>query len=199
MTLAFFELVKQQRAHRQFLDKPVDDATIERLLNAAVRAPNAENKQPWEFIVVRDALLRRKIGELMTRAWEGGAKHWSEKRLPEKLLADVDAGMHGGVAAAPVLIVVCGNTQRGMETTLPASVFPAVQNLLLAATALELGSALTAIATHYEDEMRRLLHLPTYLRVMAVIPVGYPAKKLGLSRREPVASRTHRDVFGSPW
>lgn len=191
----FFELVKHQRAYRQFLDKPVDDAIIEQLLNAAVRAPSAENKQPWEFVVVRDKKLRAQIGELMARAWEGGAKQWSAKRLPEKLLADVHAGMHGGIASAPVLIVVCGNSNKGMEATLAASIYPAVQNMLLAATALQLGSALTTIATHYESEMRQLLNMPTHIRAMAVVPIGYPAKVLGVSKRHSIDECMHRDRF----
>jgi len=191
----FFELVKHQRAHRQFLDKPVDDAIIEQLISAAVRAPSAENRQPWEFVVVRDKNLRLKIGELMLRAWEGGAKQWSTKRLPQKLLADVDQGMQGGIASAPVLIVVCGNSHKGTEATLGASIYPAVQNLLLAATALELGSALTTLATHYEKKMQQLLHLPTHVRAMAVIPIGYPAKVLGVSKHHPIQQCMHRDRF----
>jgi len=187
----------RQRAHRQFLDKPVDDAVIAKILNAAIRAPSAENKQPWEFVVVRDAALRAQIGALMLRAWEGGAKQWSQSRLPATLLADVDAGMHGGVAHAPVLIVICGNTQRGMEATLGASIFPAVQNLLLAATALGLGSALTTIATHYEGEIRGLLRLPAHVRAMAVVPVGYPARVLGKSRRHALETCTHQDYYDS--
>ena len=192
----FFEVVEHQRAHRQFLDKPVDDAVISKLLNAAIRAPSAENKQPWEFVVVRDATLRAQLGAIMLRAWEGGAKQWSQSRLNETMLADVDAGMHGGIANAPVLIVVCGDTQRGMEVTLGASIFPAVQNLLLAATALQLGSALTTIATHYQPELQDLLKLPAHVRAMAVVPVGYPAKVLGKSRRNSLETCTHRDQFG---
>ena len=195
----FFEVVERQRAHRQFLDKPVDDAIINKLLSAAIRAPSAENRQPWEFIVVRDVRVRASLGEIMLRAWEGGAKQWSQSRLNEKMLADVDAGMHGGVAGAPVLIVVCGNAQRGMEVTLGASVFPAVQNLLLAATALQLGSALTTIATHYQKELQDLLKLPAHVKAMAIVPIGYPARALGKSKRNALSTCTHSDQFGKTW
>jgi nitroreductase len=149
--------------------------------------------------VVRDEKIRAALGELMRRAWEGGAKQWSQSRLNEKMLADVDAGMHGGVASAPVLLVVCGNTQRGMEVTLGASIFPAVQNLLLAATALQLGSALTTIATHYQKELQELLKLPAHVNAMAVIPVGYPARVLGKSKRNPLSTCTHSNEFGEAW
>lgn len=194
-TADFFELVKHQRAHRQFLDQPVDDALIEQILNAAIRAPSAENNQPWEFVVVRDGALRAQLGDLMRRAWEGGARQWSATRLPEKMLADVEQGMQGGIARAPVLIVVCGNSQKALETTLAASIYPAVQNLLLAATALGLGSALTTLATHSESELRKLLNMPAHIKAMALIPIGYPQKTLGISKRHPLAECVHRDRF----
>lgn len=195
----FLELASRQRAHRQFIDKPLPDKVIQHLLEAAVYAPSAENRQPWEFVVVRDANLRHHIGDIMMRAWDNGAKQWSESRLDGKLFADVDAGMRGGVAGAPVLIVVCGNSENGMESTLAASIYPAVQNLLLAATAHGLGSALTTIATHYQVELQQVLQLPGHVQAMAVIPVGYPARALGKSRRKPVSHCMHRDRFGNPW
>jgi nitroreductase len=195
----FLELVQYQRAHRQFLDQPVDDATIEILLNAAIRAPSAENRQPWEFIVVRNPPIRQAIGEIMLRAWDGGAKQWSQTRLDASLLGNVDHGMRGGIANAPVLVVVCGNITRGMESTLGASIYPAVQNLLLAATELGLGSALTTLATHYQKELQVLLHLPPTVHAMAVIPIGYPAKQLDKSKRNAIETCTYRDRFGTLW
>jgi nitroreductase len=98
-----------------------------------------------------------------------------------------------------VLVVVCGSTERAFASTLAASVFPATQNLLLAAAALGLGSAMTTLAVHRRSELRALLELPEAVEPMAVIPLGWPAKPLGPPRREPAASKTHREVFGAPW
>lgn len=195
----FFEVAGRQRAHRRFTDAPVDDATIERLLDAAVRAPSAENRQPWEFVVVRDTAARAALGDLMIRAWEGGGKAWSQSRLSPGMLADVDAGMHGGVAGAPVVLVVCVDLERGMEVTIGSSIFPAVQNILLGATALGLGSALTTIATGFDAELRALLALPDHVRPVALVPLGHPARALGPSRRDPAGAHTHRERFGEPW
>ena len=195
----FFDVVLGQRACRQFSDEPVDDALVERCIEAATHAPSAENRQPWEFVVVRDAERRSAIGTLTRDAWRGGGRAHSEDRLPPKLLAEVDAGAEGGVAGAPVLVVVCGNSETGMAVTLPSSVYPAVQNLLLAAGALGLGSALTTLALLQEDEFRTLLALPPSVRPMAVVPIGWPAAPLGPPRRLPVSERTHREVFGRPW
>jgi nitroreductase len=192
-------VVRRQRAHRRFDDRPLDDDLVERCLEAATRAPSAENKQPWEFIVVRDPERRAAIGELTRDAWRAGGRAHSEGRLPADLLAEVDDGAEGAVAAAPVLVVVCGNAERGLPSTLPASVFPAVQNLLLAAGALGLGSAMTTLALQRADALRVLLALPDHVTPMAIVPLGWPARPLGPSRREPVADRAHRERWGEPW
>ena len=115
------------------------------------------------------------------------------------MLADVDRGATGGIAAAPVNIVVCADTHRGLEATVASSIFPAVQNLLLAATALGLGSALTTITTGFRAELQQLLELPEHVWPVAVVPLGHPARPLGPPRREPFAEHTHRDRYGLRW
>jgi nitroreductase len=195
----FFDVVRRQRAHREFSDAPVDDATVDRVLEAATFAPSAENSQPWHFVVVRDDALRTRIGDLTRRAWEAGGRDFERGRIPDAMLADVDRGATGGVADAPVLVVVCGDTSFCLEAVLEASVYPAVQNLLLAAGALGLGSALTTLAMGFASELRELLGLPTHLRALAVVPLGHPARTLGPPRRAPVASKTSRDRYGTRW
>jgi nitroreductase len=194
-----FAVVARQRAHRDFSDAPVSDADIERVLQAATYAPSAENRQPWEFVVVRDAERRAAIGDLTRRAWETTGRAFSEVRLSPKLFADVERGATGGVAGAPVAIVVCADVERGLEQTVPSSIFPAVQNLLLAATAIGLGSALTTITVGYREELRRLLGLPDHVVPVAVVPVGHPARALGPPRRDPFSAHTHREQYGEPW
>jgi nitroreductase len=195
----FFDVVTRQRACRDYSDVPVSDATIERILAAATFAPSAENKQPWEFVVVRDAGLRARIGDLTRRAWEDHGRAFSESRLSPEMLAEVDHGATKGVAAAPVNVVVCADTERGLEATVASSIFPAVQNLLLAATALGLGSALTTITTAYRTQLQGLLQLPEAVWPVAVIPLGHPAHPLGKPKREPFAQHTHRDNYGLRW
>jgi nitroreductase len=104
-----------QRAHRSFRPEPVPEEQLRRLLSTATRAPSAENTQPWRFVVVRDARLRSAIGELTSRAWAGGGRAHAERTVPPAMLRDVDAGAPGGVAAAPVLVVVCADTTAGMR------------------------------------------------------------------------------------
>jgi nitroreductase len=195
----FFDVVRAQRACRSFRPEPVPDEVVEQLLEAATHAPSAENRQPWVFVVVRDDRQRAELGELTRRAWEGGGRRHSEPRLAPGLLADVDHGATGGVAAAPVVVVVCGDTEAVSPTVLEASVYPAVQNLLLAAGALGLGSALTTLPLAFGADMARVLGLPEALRPMAVVPIGPPARPLGTPRRRPVSEVAHRERFGAGW
>lgn len=196
---SLFDVVRAQRAHRAFRADPVDDELVERVLEAATFAPSAENLQPWVFVVIRDAALRAGVGELTARAWSGRGREHARTRLSAALFADVDRGASGGVSAAPVVVVVGGDISTCEPTVLQSSIFPAVQNLLLAAQALGLGSALTTLTTTFSEELRTLLYIPEHIRPMAVVPLGWPARALGPPRRAPVADKTHRDRFGTPW
>jgi nitroreductase len=195
----FFDVVLSQRACRVFTDVPVPDELVEQCLRAATHAPSAENLQPWVFIVVRDAALRAGIGELMAQAWRHGGRQHSVGRLEDALLHEVEHGAEGGIASAPVIIVVCGDSSIGLEQTLPSSVFLATQNLLLSAAALGLGSAMTTLATLHSGELAKLLDLPPTVRPMAVVPLGWPARPLGPPRRLPLSERAHRDRYGERW
>ncbi|MGO9340917.1 MAG: nitroreductase family protein [Acidimicrobiales bacterium] len=195
----FFDVVLRQRAHRGFNDEPVGDDVIGRLLEAATHAPSAENRQPWVFVVVRRDDLREALGEIYRHAWESGAREHSARRLDERLLAEVDEGARGGVASAPVLVVVCGDKEKSHEKALAASIFPAVQNLLLAACALGLGSALTTLPVIDASGVSRLLQLPDHIVPMAVVPIGWPSRTLGPPRRDPIGQKAHRELFGNPW
>jgi nitroreductase len=195
----YFDVVLRQRATRRFTDQPVSDQLLELCLRAATHAPSAENLQPWLFVVVRDPELRAGIGDLTRRAWRQGGRQHSEGRLSEGLLRDVDDGAEGGVGSAPVIVVVCGDTSVGLEVTLPSSVYLATQNLLLSATALGLGSAMTTLATLFTDELRELLDLPPAAKPMAVVPIGWPSRPPGKPGRLPLSERVHRDRYGQPW
>lgn len=182
-------LMSTQRAVRKFRDEPVDDALLSRILRAATRAPSARNVQPWHFIVIRDPETKGKLGhifdELGQQFYGHGAperQHWSE---------------------VPVLIAVCSNLPFGQgpgsEAATGASVYPAVQNLLLAAHAAGLGTVLTTRWKSREAEVRPLLGLPDEMAVHAIIPMGWPAEKLGKNRRKPVGDVTSRERYGRQW
>jgi len=196
----FFDVVFAQRAHREFDDAPVDDATIELVLRAGTHAPSAENKQPWEFVVVRDPAVRATIHDLTEAAWNAAGRAFSETRLPPELLKEVDEGIAGGgYRTAPVVVVVCADFERGLPATAGSSIFPCVQNMLLAAGALGLGSALTTLGTAAGEPLASLLGLPDHVVPQAIVPLGYPARKLGPARRDPATAHAHRDRYGARW
>lgn len=190
---AVLGILNSQRAHRDFLPDPIPEADIEKILTAATHAPSAENSQPWEFIVVTDDKLRAALGELMQRAWDGGGRDASRDVLSAGVFADVDRGLTGGIASAPVMILCCADLNRTRKETVGSSLFPAVQNLLVAATALGYGSALTTIATVFTHELRNLLGFPESVVPVALVPIGRPARKMGLPRRDPAGERTHQN------
>ena len=196
----FFDVVLNQRACREYSDAPVDDATIELVLRAGTHAPSAENKQPWEFVVVRDPALKKEIHDLTEAAWISAGRAFSELRLPPELLKEVDFGIAGGgYRTAPVLVVVCADFERGMKATAASSIFPCVQNMLLAASALGLGSALTTLGASAGDRLASLLGLPGHVVPQAIVPLGVPARRLGPPRREPATQHAHRDRYGARW
>jgi len=195
-----FDVVHAQRACRSFASTPLPDDVVGRVLDAATFAPSAENRQPWVFVVVRDDATRARIHDLTARAWERGGRDYAVQRLEPGLLADVDHGIAGGgYRAAPVLIVVAADLTRAHPATVPASIFPAVQNLCLAAQALGLGSALTTLTTTLSDELAAVVELPDTVAAQAVVPLGYPSRRLGPPRREPFAQHTFRDRYGVGW
>jgi nitroreductase len=195
-----FTVVHAQRACRDFSAEPVADELVARVLDAATFAPSAENRQPWVFVVVRDAARRDRIHDLTERAWDAGGRAFATERLTAGLLADVEHGVAGGgYRAAPVLVVVAADTERAHPATVPASIFPAVQNLCLAAQALGLGSALTTLTTAFAAELGALVDLPASVIAQAVVPLGHPSRPLGPPRREPFSSHAFRDRFGTPW
>jgi nitroreductase len=195
----FFDVVHTQRAARTFLPDDIDDETVARILRAATHAPSAENSQPFVFIVVRDPEARNTIGDVTARLWSGGARAYEETRLSPAFLADVHRGAMGGIAGAPVLIVVCGDTRLTLEAALPSSIFPAVQNLLLAAHALGLGSTLTTLPVVGGSELSTLLDLPPEVVPLAVVPLGRLPKALGPPRRQPISEKTHLNRYGTPF
>jgi nitroreductase len=195
----FFEVVLTQRAARSFLPDDVDDGAITQILTAATHAPSAENSQPFVFIVVRDPAIRATIGDITARIWQGGARDLEAKRLSPAFLRDVDRGATGGIANAPVLIVVCGDTRLTYPQSMDSSVFPAVQNLLLAAHALGLGSTLTTMPVLGGDELTEPLGLPPEMVPLAVIPIGHLPQPLGPPRRLPLSEKAHLNRYGTPY
>ncbi len=195
--------MRAQRACRRFdPDGKVLDSDIEQMLQSAVHAPSAENTQPWAFVVVRDADSRRLLADWWTETWNAGGGDFIKQSLGDRaLVEDLEYGFNrGGFAAAPVVIVVCADTDRVAEIYAASSIYPAVQNLLLAAADLDYGSCLTTgLTTFGVDRVRERLALPDTLLPMAAVYLGPSAKKLSPPRRRPALDVTYREKFGVAW
>jgi len=180
---AVFDLMEHQRAIRLFGPDDVDDATVERLINAATRAPSSRNSQPWRFIVVRDRDTKGKLGTIFD---ELGAELLGYDASPDD--------QRTAWRDVPLLLVVCSEKDAD-----GSSIYPAVQNLLLAIQAVGLGGLLTTRWKRREDEVRAILSVPQEMPIYAIIPVGRPIKPPGRNRRRPVAEVTFRDRVGNAW
>ena len=198
--ISLFEAIHTQRAIRRFTGEPVSDEVIERILEAAVRAPSGRNTQPWRFVVIRDADTKRKIGEYYRLACEeAGIGQEPIPGLSKKVNESV-AHLANHMGDAPVLILACyeyltEDTVEPSTLLTGSSIYPAVQNLLLAARAIGLGTALTTVHSMFESEIKALLGIPPNVQTAALIPLGYPSteERFGGSRRRPVAEVTHFD------
>ena len=213
----FFEVVETQRALRRFRPEPITNAVLNRILDAATRAPSARGAEPWVFIVVRDRTLREEIGRRYREAWEVGQRYAHDTDADR----DVRDQPHyarmmraaGELAAtlhqAPVVIACCLDHSRlgplaGPDGSLRApaaayaSIFPAVQNLLLAARALGLGTTLTTLHRAFEAELKALVRLPDHVEVAALVPLGWPRDRFGPTRRRPVGEVAALDRWGTP-
>ncbi|HEX6236704.1 MAG TPA: nitroreductase family protein [Acidimicrobiales bacterium] len=188
----------RQRACRAFADSPVPDEDLVTMVRAATHAPSAENRQPWIFVVVRRAGTRRAIADLTRRLWEGGGRRHARRTLSPRMFAEVDAFIDRGYGGAPVLVVVAGDGRGGVPAAvLASSVFPATQNLLLAAASLGYGSSITTLAAQVPEALAAAVGLPAGVLPFAVVPIGRPDTPLGRPRRRPVTEVAHLDSFGT--
>ena len=217
-----FEAIHTARALRRFKPDPVPDQVIAKVLDAAICAPSAGNGQNWLFVVVKDPEQRRKLGEIYRRAGAMVASFYQQTGRPEHMtveqyekLATSGLYLHEHLADAPVLLVAClkletspdvllnlpREAQLAMMNSFPwmagASVYPAVQNVILACRALGLGACLTTNHMLFEDEVKSLLGLPAEYRTFAILPIGYPINKFGPVNRRPLFEVVAQDRFGN--
>lgn len=177
------------RAMRRLLPDPVADDDIRRMIEAAACAPSGRNLQRARWIVVRDAEQRRRIADLNRRASldhataERDASEGARRRMWDAVLWQTEH-MHD----APVIVVAACIMDDPEQDPgrYASSIWPGVQNLLLAARALELGATPTTYALAFRDELEAVLELPPHVRAQAVIPIGHPMGRFGPVGRLPV-------------
>jgi len=195
--MELLEAIRTTRAMRR-LDpsRDVSDADLETILFAATKAPSAKNEQPVRWVVVRDPGQRRRLGEIYERISAAQAPMATPDPAAAKLARSVDHLVHH-LGDAPVLIVACAYGADDVRTA--AGVYPAVQNLMLAARSLGLGTTLTSRHRQAMPETRAVLDIPNEVNIYAVIPVGHPLGRWGEAPRQPVRDVSHLDRWGTPF
>ncbi len=224
--IGLFEAMDTARAIRRFRPDPVPEALLTRILHAATRAPSGGNAQNWVFIVVRDPEQRQRLGAIYRKgsdiaaavyAARGRPPHQTEAQYRRMMASGADLWEH--MAAAPVILVPCLRApvlppQDALSAEIRArfadevaysqrirgaSIYPAVQNIILTCRALGLGTVITTNHLRCEAEVKTVLGLPEEISTWALMPIGYPLGKFGPVARRPLAEVVHADRWGAAW
>ncbi len=206
MTVGLLEGLATTRAIRRYTDAPVLDDDLAEILWHAARAPSGTNRQPFRFVVLRhDDVEAAEPRALLARSFR---RSWEDKRAdldaagspqPGSPRARMQAAMQHFVdhlEQVPVIVLVGLERYRAANPYEGASVYPACQNLLLAARALGYGGALTMWHQAVETELRVALGLPDAVALSACITLGVPAGRHGPLRRKPLAELVHDARWG---
>lgn len=199
------------RAIRRYTDEPVSAEDLATVMFAATRAPSGSNRQPFRFIVLRDGPRAAEARVLLSRA---AVEMWGAKRAfdgydtgsgadadsPKARMARTMEHYTEQVGSAPVIVIACLIRHRGPHPTDGASVYPACQNLLLAARAIGLGGVLTGLQSFVEDDLRAVLGIPPSPQVAlaATITLGHPQGSHGPVRRRPLRELVFEDGWEEP-
>ena len=199
LTMPLGEAIFTQRAIRRFRPEPIPDEDLRHILEAAIRAPNGGNNQPWHFLVIRDENYRTQFAQLYHEAW------WAKRRDegirgPE----DIPPGrstrrsamrLAEQIGQAPVIVLLCA-TAKGVGSM--GSVIPSAQNLLLAARSLGIGGTITTLHAEVEEKVHQMFGIPDSAQVVYCIPLGYPRGSFGPTQRKLLSEVCSYDRWGSP-
>jgi nitroreductase len=207
--MELFDALATTRSIRRYRDEPIADQDLSRMLWAATRAPTGSNRQRVRFMVLRNGPAALKARALLGRSFRQG---WHDKQRDETFVGASPDSARGRAAAAlqhfvdhleqvPVIVLVCLDRYRAPDPYEGASVYPACQNLLLAARGLGYGGVLTMWHLQVEAELKAVLDIPEHVAVSACITLGVPVGRHGTLRRRPVSEVVFDDRWGitAPW
>jgi nitroreductase len=213
LDMPLLQAMMTQRAVRRVLPEPVDDAVVLKCIELALRAPTGANGQNWEFIVVKDRRVKEKLARRYRQAWSIyygaivrriAARDESMAKIARAVQWQVDH-----FTEIPVLVVACLRlgAREGRVPYMPmpqpvasgyfGSIYPSVQNLLLAARAMGLGASLITLPLWSVTSARRILNLPLSVTPCCIVPLGWPRGHYGPTTRKPVEHVTHLDTYGN--
>ena len=202
-----FEIMYSTRAMRRLKPDPIPEETLKKIVDAGIRAPSGGNMQDWAFILIRETERKRFIRDYYWNTWQ---KLMGERGIPDDMPptpSNVCLARAAHLAAhldeAPVLLLACTKTEylplaamkneRANAAVIHGTIYPAVQNILLACRALGVGATLTTIHCLFEEELKQKFNIPADMEVSALIPMGYPQGNFGPVSRAPVEDVIHWD------
>jgi nitroreductase len=192
------EAMFSQRSIRRFRSDPIPLDDLQLILEAAVKAPSGGNRQPARFLVLNDPAVIREFGALYREAWwakrrdEGRPWTTREQIPPEEKSSASAARLADEIKDAPCIVLALTTVKGGAS-----SVIPSVQNLMLAARALGIGSVPTTLHATVMERVYKLLGIPDEMEFHLCIPLGYPRGKFGTTQRKPAAEVTFLNHWGA--
>jgi nitroreductase len=205
LTMSLEEAMRTQRAIRRLKPDPVDDALLLHVIELALKAPTGSNAQNWEFVVVKDPAVKARLARLNRMAWSlyGGLGRRMMRNDPAMLrIIDAVQWQADHFEEIPVVVVACLRQLIPpwppiMASSMYGSIYPSVQNLLLAARAAGLGAALITLPLWSRLLARWTLGLPWTVTPCAVVPLGWPRGHYGPTTRRPVGEVVSLDRYGN--
>jgi nitroreductase len=201
-----FEIMQTARAVRRYRDEPVDDALLEKCLQAATWAPSGGNQQPWRFVVLKGQKAREIIGRGAQKTWESMTEFYglnepdpADDSSKGRVIRAMHEHMMNG-ATTPVLVLFCVKPQPGAsELENGGSIFPALQNFSLAARAQGLGMAVVLWHRPVIYELREAVGIPDDWKIAAIASAGWPKGSHGPVNRKPVSAVVAVDRWDQAW
>lgn len=208
--IGLFEAMRTMRAMRRLRSDPVPDELIRQIITAGTYAPSGGDVQHWRFIVVKNPDIKKELQLRYKKALDQLLPRYRSNPPPpgkseaqKNRMLDAVIYLTEHFHEAPVLIVCCliGDMAKaiGLAKMSGASIYPAVQNMLLAARGLGLGATLTTRHLLFEKEVNEVLGLPDNAETFAVIPIGYPLGRFGSVARQPIEAVTFQDRWGNAY
>lgn len=203
------EAIATTRSIHRYRATPIPDEHLAKILWSATRAPSGSNSQPFRFLVLRDGeratSAKALLGESFRRAWaaKSSGEGWdrgsgADANSPKARTGRAMQSFVDGFEQIPVVVLVCAMRYRDAHAYEGASIYPACQNLLLAARALGYGGTITIWHVACEAALRELLEIPENVFVAATIPLGVPEGRHGPLRRRPVGELVFDGAWGAP-
>jgi len=194
-----FEAIYTTRSMRRLKPDPVPDAVIQKVIEAATMGPSGSNRQPWIFLVVTEPEMKQFVAERYLKAWEvyftPAAREIvaNDPQSPRGRILRSAKYLAEHCAEVPVMLFACVkkyNDSRRKGEPMTNALFPAIQNLCLAARAYGLGSSITQLHSMHAKEIDARLGVPPEYANIALIPIGYPMGRWARPERKPASSVT---------